>query len=332
MPEHDLIERLDDAVEAMLRRPDAARVPDDRELASLWRVAADLVELPRPSFRTRLKSDIERRASMATATVTTAPPKWKPKGFRSLTPYLIVRDADAMITFMKDAFGALEKGRAKAPDGRVMHAEVQIGDSMLELGEGGEGYPPRPAALHLYVDDADSAYARAVAAGATTLFPPGDRPYGDREADVKDPFGNNWYIGTHKEGGPIPPGMNTLTLTLHAKATDKLIGFVKDAFGAEEVEVTRSPDGTVVHAQLRLDDTLLELGEARAGVVDEMPAGIHYYVPDVDAAYAKALAAGATSVAPPELKPYGERMAHVNDAWGNQWFLATLVKDPRTSA
>jgi PhnB protein len=332
MPEQDLIDRLDESVEAMLRRPDAARVPEGRELQALWRIAADLVDLPRASFRARLKSDIERSAAMSTATAVPAPPKWKPAGFRALTPYLIVRDADAMIAFMKQAFGAVERGRAKGPGGRVMHAEIQIGDSMLELGEGGEALPPRPAALHLYVDDADAVYARAVAAGATTLFPLGDRPYGDREGDVRDPFGNNWYIGTHQSGGPIPPGMNSLTLTLHAKGTDKLIGFVKEAFGAEEVDVTRAPDGTVVHAQLKLADSVLELGEAREGIVDEMPAGIHYYVPDVEATYARALAAGATSVAAPSLKPYGERMAHVADPFGNQWFLATLEKDPRAGA
>jgi PhnB protein len=336
MPERDLIERLDDAVEAMLRRPEAARVPEEAELAGMWRVAADLVDLPRSSFRARLESEIQRRAAMSTSTAVSpaaaeaasARVTWRPEGFRSLTPYLIVRDGGAAIAFMKEAFGAVEQGRVKGPDGRIMHAEIRIGDSMLELGEGGEAYPARPAALHLYVDDADTVYARAVAAGATTLFPLGDRPYGDREADVKDPFGNNWYIGTHQQGGPIPEGMNTLTLTLHAKGTDRLIGFVKDAFGAQEIDVTRAPDGVVVHAQLKLDDSMLELGEAR-GVIEPMPCGIHYYVPDVDAAYARAVAAGGKSVAPPSLRPYGERAAQVEDPAGNQWFLATLVKDVR---
>jgi uncharacterized glyoxalase superfamily protein PhnB len=258
-------------------------------------------------------------------------PQWNPMGFRALTPYLMVRGADRLVDFTKHAFGAAEKGRFQGPDGRVMHAELQLGDSMLELGDAGDAFPPRPAALHLRVDDVDAVYARAVAAGATTIFPPTDRPYGHREADVKDAFGNNWYIFTPLEGGEAPQDPQTLTLTLHAKGTDRLIGFIQDAFGAEDVELHRAPDGRVQHAQLRLDDSLLELGEAH-GIVEPMPAGIHYYVPDVDAAYAKALQAGATSVAAPSLKPYGERSAHVSDAWGNQWFLATLVKDPRAGA
>ena len=73
-------------------------------------------------------------------------------------------------------------------------------------------------------------------------------PYGDREADVKDPFGNNWYIGTRKQGGPVPAGLRTITPTLHVKGTDRLIEFVKRAFGASELDRTLAPDGIVMHA------------------------------------------------------------------------------------
>lgn len=253
-----------------------------------------------------------------------------PAGFRSITPYLVVRGADKLIEFMKQAFGAEEVFRAKLPDGSLMHAEVRIGDSMLELADGGGPWNPRPAAIHLYVPDADAAYARAVAGGATTLNPPTDMPYGDREADVRDPFGNHWYVGTRKQGGPVPAGMHTVTPTLHAKATDRLIEFIKQAFGADEIECSLAPDGSVAHAQLKLGDSALELGEA-GGFVPPMPGSIHYYVEDADAVYARALAAGATSLGEPSDRPYGDRAAEVADPFGNHWFIATHVKDLRYS-
>ena len=123
-----------------------------------------------------------------------------------------------------------------------------------------------------------------------SLVAPTDMPYGDREADVTDPFGNNWYIGTRQEGGPVPAGLGTLTPTLHVEGTDRLIDFIQRAFGAQELDRVQAPDGTVVHAELKLGDSVLELGEAR-GFVQPMPTAIHYYVEDVDGAYASALAA-----------------------------------------
>jgi uncharacterized glyoxalase superfamily protein PhnB len=313
MPERSLIDRLDDAVEAMLHRPQSASVPEDREVAALWRVAADLVDLPAAAFRARLRADLQRRANMST----TAPAHLR-EGFRSLTPYLVVQGASRLIDFMTRAFGAEERLRVARPDGTIQHAEVRIGDSILELGDG----EPGPAAIHLYVEDADAAYARAMAAGASSLVAPTDMPYGDREADVKDPFGNNWYIGTRIEGGPVPAGLHTVTPTLHARGTDRLIDFIRLAFGAEEVDRTVAPDGVVVHAQLKLGDSILELGEAR-GFVAPMAATIHYYVEDADTVYARALAAGATSLRAPENTPYGDRMAAVTDPFGNRWYVAT---------
>ena len=324
MAERDAAERFDEVVEAIFAEGEA-RVPAPPELAALWRVAVDLLDLPTEGFRARLGADLSRRAEDMKQTV--AVPH-VPAGFRSLTPYVIVPGADAFITFAKEVFGAEEVFRMRQPDGSIGHAELRIGDSMLEVSDGGGAWPPRPAAIHVYLPDADAAYRRAVAAGARTLIAPTDMPYGDREADVTDPFGNNWYIGTHKGDGPVPAGLGTLTPTLHVEGTDRLIDFIKRAFGAEELDRTLSPEGLVMHAQLRLGDSVLELGEAR-GVVPPMPASIHYYLPDVDAAYARALEAGATTIGEPSLRPYGDRAAEVSDPFGNHWFLATHVEDVR---
>ena len=112
---------------------------------------------------------------------------------------------------MKRAFGALELLRTTGSAGGV-HAEVQIGDSRLMIGGGGAwGGRPTPTALHLYVPDTDQVYRAALQAGAESLHPPVDQPYGDREASVRDLAGNRWYIATHQTGGHVPDGLGTVT-------------------------------------------------------------------------------------------------------------------------
>jgi PhnB protein len=122
---------------------------------------------------------------------------YAPPGFHSVTPFLHPRGAPAMIDFLKRAFAAEETSREESPDGIVQHAIVRIGDSFVEMGEAHGDYQPMPSMFHLYVDDVDAWYARAVAAGAVAQGPPTDQPYGDRVGNVLDPFGNDWYIATH---------------------------------------------------------------------------------------------------------------------------------------
>jgi PhnB protein len=122
-----------------------------------------------------------------------------PEGHHTVTPYLIVPDATAMLSFMERAFGAEVLGRHHDPDGRVMHAEARIGDSRVMLGESTGEWPPTRAMLHLYVEDADAWHRRAVDAGARSVRDPEDTFYGDRSGGVEDPFGNQWWIATHVE-------------------------------------------------------------------------------------------------------------------------------------
>jgi PhnB protein len=123
----------------------------------------------------------------------------RPAGFSTVTPYLICARAEALIPFLQAAFGAEVALRMDAPGGGIMHAELRIGGSPVELSSGSPVWPSREAALHLYVPDADETYRRALDAGATSLYEPADRPYGDREAGVVDPAGNHWFIATHRE-------------------------------------------------------------------------------------------------------------------------------------
>lgn len=122
-------------------------------------------------------------------------------GYRSLTPSLLVDDAERLIDFLKSAFGAHEVLRVPRVDGTVLHAELQIGDSMLELGQAEKSetapWKAMPCAIHLYVPDTDATYRRALADGASSTQEPYDTSYGDRAASVVDPCGNHWFIATH---------------------------------------------------------------------------------------------------------------------------------------
>lgn len=130
-----------------------------------------------------------------------------PPGFRTVTPYLVCAGAAAAIEFYKKAFGATELMRVPTPEGRLMYAAVRIGDSTVMLNDefpemGSLGPKARGGAsvtIHLFVEDADAAFARAVAAGATVLMPLADMFWGDRFGLVEDPFGHSWSIATHQK-------------------------------------------------------------------------------------------------------------------------------------
>jgi len=250
-------------------------------------------------------------------------------GFRMVTPYLVAENALALIDFVKAAFAAEETLRAEMPTG--VHGEVRIGDSIVMLGGGipGRKFPGslQPGALHLYVEDADAVYQQALKAGAESINEPTDQDYGERSATVKDPAGNLWYIATHQGGTYLPKGLHNVNPYLHPRRAEPLIGFLKRAFGAQEIAKYVSPDGVVNHAEIRIGDAVVEMGEAH-GKYETMPAMFYVYVPNVEEVYRQAVAAGATSFQEPTDQPYGDRNAGVKDNFGNTWYIATHVKDP----
>jgi PhnB protein len=321
MSEHSLIDRLDALVDAVLA--DRGRSPESRdpELDALAAIAVDLLGIPQEGFRERLRAELESgRRSPAIA------PVRMPEGFHTITPYLIVEGGATLIDFLAKAFDAQEKGRVPRPDGTILHAELQIGDSALELADGTTEYPPMPTAIHFYVPDADAVYRRALAAGGVSVYEPVNQVYGDREAGVTDPSGNQWYIATHQGASHVPEGLRSVTPYLHARGADKLIDFVKEAFGAEEAARHQSPEGVVLHAKVRIGDSILELGEAR-GEHGPTRCAIHLYVADSDAVFERAVRAGATPVAPVADQHYGERSGVLVDPFGNPWFVATYIGD-----
>jgi len=130
-----------------------------------------------------------------------------PDGYHTVTPYLVIKDAASAIEFYKKAFGAVEIMRMPGPDGRVMHAEISIGNSRLMIADECPEMNARspkslggsPVSLLLYVEDVDSFFTRATSAGAATIRPVKDQFYGDRSGSLSDPFGHLWHVGTHKE-------------------------------------------------------------------------------------------------------------------------------------
>ena len=320
MAERALSGRLDRMVDTILTRGDATAALQDPELAPLASVVLEMRHYPNPEFTARLRARLKGRTTMST-TLTAAPPTTTTarEGFTTITPYIRARD-EGVTTFLKQVFGAVETETTTTPSG--VHRELRVGDSMIMVGEGGwEGVPPiRPAAYHVFVDDVDATFARALAAGGTSLGEPADRPYGERSGFIQDPAGNYWYIGRPLTGPVVPAGLSTVTPYLHPVGAPAYIEFLKQAFGAVEEARHLGPGGRVMHAQVRIGNAAIELGEPDPAL--PMPTTFYLYVDDADALYARAVAAGATSLAPPTDQWYGDRTASVQDATGNIWYIA----------
>ena len=317
MADGALVDRLDQTVAAILKRGDATAALRDPDLAALARLAADLRHYPGPAFKARLRATLERRAAMSSAMRTSG----VREGFTTITPYLMARD-EGLLDFVTRVFGAVE---ARSTPGRAggVRREVRIGDSTIVISEGGreDAAAGRPAEFHVYVEDVDAAFQRALDAGATSLGEPADRVYGERSGFVQDALGNHWFIATHLSGAYVPEGLRTLTPFLHVAAVARYIGFLEHAFGAVEEGRHDAPDGRVMYARLRIGNSAIELGEAE-GSASAMPGSFYLSVADADALYEQAIGAGATSLSPPADQPDGERVAAVADPIGNHWFIA----------
>ena len=323
MAERDLADRLDETIDAIVARSDATAALRDRDVAPLARIAADLRHYPRPDFKSRLRAQLERRTNMtATSTMTTSASATAIReGFTTVTPYIRVAAA-GLVDFLAQVFDAQETFSGSGGGGG-MHREVRVADSMIMIGEGeaaggGGVMPIRPVAFHVFVKDVDATFTRALAAGATSLGEPADRPYGERSGFVADPFGNHWYIATPRGAESVASALRTVTPFLHATGAAEYDEFLQRALGAVE-EMRRDEGVQLRYARLRIGDGAVEIGEG-----EPMPGSFLLYVADPDAMYQQALAAGATSIMPITDQPYG-RIGGVVDALGNQWFFSRPV-------
>ncbi len=166
----------------------------------------------KPAVKTKKSTSITKKISMKQ---TTKKVPAIPKGYHSITPYLIVKDAKKAIAFYKKVFSAKEMLRMESPKGGIAHAELKIGDSKIMLADCPKDQRPKtnalaskthsdsPVGIHLYIKNVDGVIKRAVSAGAKLTRAAEDMFYGDRIGAIEDPYGHKWYISTHIEN--VPP-------------------------------------------------------------------------------------------------------------------------------
>jgi len=312
MPDHELRDRLDQAIDALLA---GTEPPAAAELRPLLEIVAGLRQMPGEQFQNRLKSELQRTRNMTIFTSARAR-----EGLHTVTSFIAVPEASRLIAFLKQTFDATETARHTHNEGGFV-ATLRIGDAdvLVMSGESVRG-KERIGAFHVFVPDCDATYARAIAAGGTSLGEPADRPYGERSGFVKDFAGNSWFIAT-RLGEPVHiEGLRTVVPYLHPSKARAFIDFAKRAFEAEPLAVYEQ-GGRVMHAAVRIGDTVLEMGEA-----EPQPCAFYLSVEDCDAWYDRAIAAGATSLWPPADQPYGDRTAGVVDPFGFQWVPAAPMR------
>jgi len=347
MSERSKFDQLDDIVGAVLarREPDVSTV--DQSVIELANLVRDLQGLPQESFRSRLRGELTRSNIMSSPKPTR---EFVPRERPQFSIYLSFDDAAAAIEFYKQAFGAEELMRMEESNGKVGHAEMRVGDLVLMMADEYPDYgaiSPKtlggsPVRLHLYVEDVDAVARHAVDLGATLVRPIEDQFYGDRAGQIRDPFGYTWILATHKRDVSVEEmqkhleqfgeqkepvstgykreGFNTVTPYLTVERAPELLDFVKQAFGATETFRTTGSAGGM-HAEARIGDSMVMIGGGPG--IQQHPTAIHLYIPDVDAAYQRAIDSGATSLLEPADQPYGERSGAVQDPTGNLWYLAT---------
>ncbi|HKP36530.1 MAG TPA: VOC family protein [Pyrinomonadaceae bacterium] len=326
MSEVQLTERLDQALEAMLRQPGAARSIDDSQLAELVEIGVALRALPRVDFKETLRSEF---ANLDEAEPEQTSPSTLREGFRTVTPYLTVPDVFAEIEFLTQVFGAEGQVYGIGTAGGYQ-SEYRIGESMIMVGGGGgkakwKGVPS-PGSLHLYVPNVDDAYTRSITAGATSLMPPTDMSYGERGAAIEDVGGNHWYLATAFGDHYVPEGVPNLMPFFNPRGAGKMIEFLKEAFAAEEVATHKSPDGIVQHAEIRIGNSIVEMGEAH-GEWQPRPMNFMVYVEDSDEWFRRAMKAeGSISISEPANQPYGGRTGTIQDPFGNTWYLSSQIQ------
>jgi PhnB protein len=193
VPKRSPAEQLDQAISALL----STSQPLHPRVAALVSLVHTLRAMPRPEFKASLKSELQRRISMKQAAAVPSPApsraiQFRRPNFPNIAPYFLVDDAPRFIDFLVAAFEGAERIRVPRPDDSIMHAEVAIGNSVIELGDANEQYPQRSMTTHLYVPDADATFARALQAGAASIYAPtDDHPSGDRWGAAISTFATN---------------------------------------------------------------------------------------------------------------------------------------------
>ena len=305
-----------------------------------------------------------------------------PDGMHTLNPSLVVDDVAAAIEFYKTALGAEHRYSLEGPDGSPVHAEILIGDTIVSLSpENADRHQASPkslegsnGSLHVYVEDADATFQAAIDAGATERMAVADMWWGDRYGEFLDPVGHRWTVATRTENVPAevmkeraaaamaamgegkeytwekgeaapsykPDGYWTVTPALTISGGADAVAFYEAALGAEVITSNPMPDGSLMHAELKVGDSMLMLSSEMPaeGPMAELaayvkapanlkgsPVQLMLYTDDATTAQAKAIEGGATERMAVADMYWGDRYGVVSDPSGTTWGIATHIED-----
>ena len=245
----------------------------------------------------------------------------------NIFPVLRYDNAPAALDFLVAAFGFEKASDHRLPDGRVAHADLRFGPSVVGISSVGTSPPESPWAsvrqgVYIVVDDPDGAYARAQTAGADIPLPIADQSYGSRDFTLRDPGGHLWAFGTYAmERGSGAP---TVVPEVLYRDAHSAINWMQHAMGFRTSLTVPSEDGSVKHAELRLGDGVVFVGSAAtSGRFRGLTHFTNLHVADPDTHCVRAKAAGATIVMEPQLAPFGARFYAAHDPEGFLWWIST---------
>jgi uncharacterized glyoxalase superfamily protein PhnB len=244
-------------------------------------------------------------------------------------PVLRYNEAPAAIDFLIAAFGFERASDHRLPDGRVAHADLRFGASVVGVSSTGTSPDGSPWAavrqgIYIVVDDPDAAYARAQAAGADIALAIADQSYGSRDFTLRDPEGNLWGFGTYAmERGSGAPTVFPEMMYRDARAG---IQWLQVTTGFRPTLIVPNDDGSLKHAEMRRDDGVIFVGTAPTeGQFAGLTQFVNLQVADPDRQYSRAKAAGATIVMEPQLAPFGARFFAARDPEGFLWWVSTYT-------
>lgn len=246
-----------------------------------------------------------------------------PQGFSAVRPYLMVEDINREIDFLKTVFNAKVFQQLKGVDEKTIHGELQIGNTIVMIGQQTENIPSSPGMNYVYVDDVDEVYETAVKEGAVSIVPPTDQVYGNRECGFNDPYNNTWWVAeTITNDEPVSLSVRPY---LMADNIEKQADFIQNVFEGT-VFLQANDEHATVYAEVQIGDAIIMIGKTAKPLATS--AGMNYvYVADVDKTYLAALRAGAASIAAPIFQFYGNKEGGFKDMQGNTWWVSQFIKD-----
>jgi uncharacterized glyoxalase superfamily protein PhnB len=255
----------------------------------------------------------------------------------NIFPVLRYKDARGAIAWFERAFGFEKLNEYTAPDGSVAHAELRVGTGVIGLSA---VRPPEPAnswtlvrdGVYVVVTDADAHHDRAKAAGAEIVMPLKDQDYGSRDYSARDLDGRLWGFGTYDMSAGA--GEQNIFVELHYRDLRRAIAWLNRAFGFESILEVPGADGQIAHAELRFGPGVLMVSPSPAAgsLWGDNTQGTWVYLPDPDAHFARAKAAGADIAQAPMDTPYGSRGYYARDPEGFLWGFSTYRPAAKPSA